>query len=195
MFIYYESESESEVAQSYSTLCNPIDCSLPGSSVHGIFQAIVLEWIAISFSSGSSRRRDRTRVSCIVDRRFTVWATYTPPNDGRYKIPSAYNLASAVSRPPKSCLHSPIMATSPLLTPAQNFHLLLTPVRLFILERTFLQEAFSAFWRGCFLWSPSPGESYRKEGKGTFLEGVCLLGPEFLIINGDSSPMDVPAVT
>ena len=65
----------SEVAQSCLTLCSPMDCSLPGSSVHGIFQAIVLEWIAISFSSGSSRPRDRTRVSRIVDRRFTVWAT------------------------------------------------------------------------------------------------------------------------
>ena len=50
-------------------------CSLPGSSVHGIFQAIVLEWIAISFSRGSSWPRDRTRVSHIVDRRLTVWAT------------------------------------------------------------------------------------------------------------------------
>ena len=50
-------ESESEVAQSCPTLCNPIDCSLPGSSVHGIFQAIVLEWVAISFSRGSSRPR------------------------------------------------------------------------------------------------------------------------------------------
>ena len=39
------------VAQSCPTLCDPVDCSLPGSSVHGIFQAIVLEWIAISFSS------------------------------------------------------------------------------------------------------------------------------------------------
>ena len=43
-----------EVAQSCLTLCHPMDCSLPGSSVHGIFQAIVLEWIAISFSRGSS---------------------------------------------------------------------------------------------------------------------------------------------
>ena len=49
--------------------------ALPGSSVHGIFQAIVLEWIAISFCSRSSRPRDRTRVSRIVDRRFTIWAT------------------------------------------------------------------------------------------------------------------------
>ena len=44
-------ESESEVIQSCPTLCDPMDCNLPGSSVHGIFQAIVLEWIAISFSN------------------------------------------------------------------------------------------------------------------------------------------------
>jgi len=50
-------QSESEVAQSCLTLCDPVDCSLPGSSVHGIFQAIVLEWIAISFSRGSSQPR------------------------------------------------------------------------------------------------------------------------------------------
>ena len=61
----------SEVTQSCPTLCDPMDCSLPGSSVLGIFQAIVLEWIAISFSRGSSQPRDRTRVFCIVDRCFT----------------------------------------------------------------------------------------------------------------------------
>ena len=43
-------ESEIEVAQSWPTLCNSMDCSLPGSSVHGIFQARVLEWVAIAFS-------------------------------------------------------------------------------------------------------------------------------------------------
>ena len=64
-----------EVAQSCTTLCDPMDCSLPGSSVPGILQAIVLEWIAISFSRGSSQPRAWTRVSRIVDRRFTVWAT------------------------------------------------------------------------------------------------------------------------
>ena len=45
-------KSESEVAQSCLTLCDPMDCSLPGSSVHGIFQAWILEWVAISFSRG-----------------------------------------------------------------------------------------------------------------------------------------------
>ena len=55
-------------------LCDPMDCSLPGSSVHGIFQARILEWVAISFSR-SSRPRDQTQVSHIAGRRFTVWAT------------------------------------------------------------------------------------------------------------------------
>ena len=66
---------QGKVTQSCPTLCDPMGCSLPGSSVHGIFQAIVLEWIVISFSKGSSRPRDRTRVSHIVDRHLTVWAT------------------------------------------------------------------------------------------------------------------------
>ena len=66
------SEREREVAQSCPTLCDPMDCSLSGSSVHGIFQARVLEWVAIAFPKGSSQPRDRTRVSRIVDKRFTV---------------------------------------------------------------------------------------------------------------------------
>ena len=64
-----------EVAQSCLTLCDPLDCSLPGSPIHGIFQARILEWVAISFSRGSSWPRDQTQVSHIVDRCFTVWAT------------------------------------------------------------------------------------------------------------------------
>ena len=68
-------KSESEVAQLCPTLCDPMDCSLPGSSVHGIFQAIVLEWVAISFARESSRPTDWTRFSRIVDRCFTIWAS------------------------------------------------------------------------------------------------------------------------
>ena len=67
--------SWSEVAQSCPTLCDPTDCSLPGSFVREIFQARVLEWVAISFSRGCSQPRDRTWVSRIAGRRFTVWAT------------------------------------------------------------------------------------------------------------------------
>ena len=61
----------SEIAQSCMTLCNPMVCSLPGSSLHRILQARVLEWIAISFSRGSSQPRNQTWVSYIADRFFT----------------------------------------------------------------------------------------------------------------------------
>ena len=60
------------VAQSRLTLCDPMECSLPGSSVHGIFQASVLEWVTLSFSSGSSQPRDQTWVSHIAGRLFTI---------------------------------------------------------------------------------------------------------------------------
>ena len=72
---YLQIESESEVAQSCPTLCDPVDCSLPGSSIHGILQIRILEWVAISFSRGSSWPRDWTQVSSIADRCFTLWAT------------------------------------------------------------------------------------------------------------------------
>ena len=75
----YVYESESEVAQLCPTLCNPMGCSLSGSSVHGIFQATVLEWIAISFSRGSSWPRNQTWVSHVAGRLFTVFATREAP--------------------------------------------------------------------------------------------------------------------
>ena len=70
-----KSERESEVAPSCPTLCDPVDCSPPGSSVHGILQARILEWVAISFSRGSSRPRDRTQVSHIAGRHFNFSST------------------------------------------------------------------------------------------------------------------------
>ena len=57
------------------SLCDPMDCSLSGSSVHGILQARVLEWVAVPFSKGSSQPRDQTQVSHIAGRFFTIWAT------------------------------------------------------------------------------------------------------------------------
>ena len=66
---------ESEVAQSCPTLCDPMDCSLPGSSIHGILQERELEWVAISFSRASSQPRVWAQVSCIIGRHFTIWAT------------------------------------------------------------------------------------------------------------------------
>ena len=62
------------VVQLCPTLCDPMDCGLPGSSVHGILQARILEWVAIPFSGGSSQPRDGARVSCLAGRFFTIWA-------------------------------------------------------------------------------------------------------------------------
>ena len=54
-----------------SNSCDPMDCSPPGSSAHGILQAKILEWVAVSFSRGSSWPRDQTPVSCIASEFFT----------------------------------------------------------------------------------------------------------------------------
>ena len=72
---------ESEVAQLCLTLCNPMDCSLPGSSVHGIFQAIVLEWIAISFSKYLKSyffEISLNGANILYTTRPTSWSSMTP---------------------------------------------------------------------------------------------------------------------
>ena len=60
------------VAQSCPTLCNSMDCSSPGSCLHGLLQARILEWVAIPFSRGSSQPRDQTQVFCMAGRLFTT---------------------------------------------------------------------------------------------------------------------------
>ena len=63
------------VAQSYLTLCDPMDCSPPGSSVHGILQGRIMEWLAIPFSRRSPQPRNQTWVSHIAGRFVNIWAT------------------------------------------------------------------------------------------------------------------------
>ena len=75
-----KTREETEVAQPFLTLFNPVDCSLPGSSVHGILQARILEWVASSFSRGSSQTRNWIWVSRIAGRLFTIWATRESPS-------------------------------------------------------------------------------------------------------------------
>jgi len=53
------------VAKSCQTFCDPMDCSPPGSSVHGVLQAKILDWVATSFSRGSFQPRDQNHVSCV----------------------------------------------------------------------------------------------------------------------------------
>ena len=70
-YIKVKSGSHSVISDS----CNPMDCSLPGSSVHGILQTRIPEWVDYPFSRGSSWPRNQTGVSCITGRFFTSWAT------------------------------------------------------------------------------------------------------------------------
>ena len=72
------------VAHLCPTLCDPVGCSPPGSAVQGILQARILEWVAISFSRGSSWPRDWTPVSCTAGRFFTIWATREVPQSASY---------------------------------------------------------------------------------------------------------------
>ena len=58
------------------TLCDPMDCSPPGSSMHGILQARILEWVVMPSSRGSSQPRDQTCVSYLAGGFFTDWATW-----------------------------------------------------------------------------------------------------------------------
>ena len=74
------------VSQSCLTLCNPMGCSPPGSSAHGILQARILEWVAMPFSRGSSRPRDWTQDSCPAGRFITVWATRGAPHQNTPKL-------------------------------------------------------------------------------------------------------------
>ena len=72
------------VAPSGLTLCDPVDCSSPGSSVHGILQARVLEWVPIPFSRGSSPTRDQTHLSCTAGKFFTICVTREVPSEGLF---------------------------------------------------------------------------------------------------------------
>ena len=73
------------VTQSCLTLCEPMDYSPAGSSNHRILHARILEWVAISFSKGSSLSRNQIHVSCIADGLFNFWAIKEVPEKAKYK--------------------------------------------------------------------------------------------------------------
>ena len=85
-----------KAAQLYPTLHDPVDYSLPGSSVHGILQARILEWVAVPFSRGSSKLKDQTQVSCIAGGFFLP---SKPQGSPRKLKRVAYPLSSGPSQP------------------------------------------------------------------------------------------------
>ena len=116
------------VAQLCPTFCDPIDCSLPGSSAHGIFQARLLEWVAIYFSRGSFWPRDWTHgscISCIASRFFTAelleklylllglaWLDFIVLADDRFSL----------VREPKKFLKLQLVCYQSILLPPQPRH-------------------------------------------------------------------------
>ena len=92
------------VAELCPTLFGPIDCRQPGSSVHVIFQARILECVAIPFSRGSFWPRDQTWVYCITGKFFTIWATRETPVVWYWCSKLAINLVEAPCTPaPSGC--------------------------------------------------------------------------------------------
>ena len=82
---FHAKESESEVAQSCPTVCDPVDCSPPGFSVHGILQARIRSGLPFPSPGESSRPRDQTQVSHISGRCFNLWTTREAQENQRYQ--------------------------------------------------------------------------------------------------------------
>ena len=143
-------KSESEVAQSCPTLCDPMDCSLSGSFVHGILQARIQEWVAISFSRGSSQPRDRIRVSCIAGGGFTIWDTREAP----FMYVDATNI---IYKQLKSCRYSfQIKASIPRslgLLPIFCLKNLYSVISQVVQWLEFIDSALSLLWSRFSPWS------------------------------------------
>ena len=139
-------------AQSRPTVCDPLNCSPPGSPVHGIFQARILEWIAISYSRGSSWPGNWTCMSCVscVSRQILYHCT---PQEG---LPShTFQLLTAVMVHSQSAIHSlpslPSLVTIPLsLGGTEFFYLSPTPPGLYAFIYCSVSKYLRVF-RGVFL--------------------------------------------
>ena len=130
-----------KVAQLCPSICNPVDCSPPGFSVHEILQARVLEWVAIPFSRASSWPRDWTPVSCIAGKCSTTWATRKTPHLSLYQ---PYALPLAIMQCPLTFLDYWWLLSRP------NEH------REILIFAFFLTSVFLQRHQACLWFSPLP---------------------------------------
>ena len=161
------------VAQSCPILCNPMDCSPPGSSVHRILQAGILERVAIAFSRESSQTGDWTRVSCIAGRFFIVWAYLhvtvlssvqfislaqscptlcDPMNHSTPGLPVHHQLLES-TQTHVHCVGDAIQPSHPLLSPS-FLPLMFLSIRVFSNESV-LHIRWLKYWSFSFNISPS----------------------------------------
>ena len=173
-WFYEDLQDFLELTPKKDVLCDRMDCRLPGSSLHGILQARVLEWVTISFSRGTSRPRDRTRVSSIPGRCFNLWTTREAPKS----CPILYNPINW-STPGFPVLHGPpefaqthahwisdaIQPSHPLSPPS--------PPALYLSQHQGLFNESALYIRWPKYWSFSLGISPSNEY--SFIGGISLL--------------------
>ena len=141
-----------------------MDCSPPGSSIHGILQARILEWVAISFSRGSSRPRDWTWVSCIGGRCFYLWAR--PPYSSQ--TPGVYSYSWTIeSVMPSNHL---ILYSSLILLPS-----IFPSIRVYSNELA-LHIMWPKYWSFSFSISPSNEYSGQISFKIDWLDLLAVQG-------------------
>ena len=147
-----------KVAQSCPTLCDLMHCSLPGSPVHGILQARILEWIAFPFSRGSSQPRNRTQVSRMAD---SLWTE--PPGKPKYTGVCVSRKHADEWRPQSACRDETLQPALTRLFPTLlRRHLLvgllehLSPTERNGFESTQLQWSLGLnFYKGIYRWDSS----------------------------------------
>ena len=139
------------VAQSCLTLCDTVDCSLPDSSVHGILQARILEWVTISFSRESSQPRYGNWVSCTAGRFFTVWAPIEALLNSKSLVKpgsSVRHHKSQVSQSPTALFHT--IHLPAWILQAFNFQ----PIKASS-EKAIATHSSTLAWK--ILWMEGPG--------------------------------------
>ena len=145
MFLNFTLKVKEKVAWLYLTLWDAIDCSLPGSLVHGILQARILEWVAYPFSRGSSQPRNQIKVSCIAGKFFISWATHfrefkLSPKCSRkpalFSISISWNTVSPLRCRVHAYLHiswdriNPFALEDDLLSKALEVHIYISNVKI-----------------------------------------------------------------
>ena len=162
-----------QLLQSCPTLCDAMDCSLPGFFVHGIFQSRILEWVDMPSSRGSFWPRDQTRVSCFAGRFFTHWATWEALQDIQFSsvqlLSRVYLFVTPWITARQACLSItnswslPKLMSIKLVMPSSHLilchPLLLLPpippsIRVFSNEST-LRMSWPKYWSFSFNISPS----------------------------------------
>ena len=152
---------------SLSNSCNPMDCSLPGSSVHGIFQARVLEWVAVSFSRGSSQPRDRTGSPALQADALSSEPPGKPPTPHK-KMPAT--AAKSLQSCPTLCdpTDSSPQAPHPWDSPGKNTgvgcHFLLQCMK--VKSESEVTQSCPTLWTAAFQAHPSMGFSRQEYWSG-----------------------------